>query len=119
MTDLRGEGAIVAAAIVWTKAHSTSQVIKARRTLRATVEAYLEADPPSPASLDNGLRGEPGQRELDSWAAYLATGSMRKAADRLGIHEVTVRKHIAALRQFYDVSTNAQLADQIARSILR
>lgn len=36
-----GQGAIVAAAIVWTKAHSTSQVTAARRTLRATVDAYL------------------------------------------------------------------------------
>lgn len=64
------------------------------------------------------LRGEPGLRELSSWQAYLAAGSMRKAARRLGVHEVTVAKHIAVLRQAYGVQTNAQLADRLAREEL-
>lgn len=63
------------------------------------------------------LRGEPGYRERLSWDAYLATGSMRKAATQLGLHEITVRKHIAVLRQHYGVRTNAQLADALARSV--
>ena len=41
---------------------------------------------------------------------------MRKAAARLGIHEITIRKHIAVLRETYGVATNAQLADVLARS---
>jgi len=41
---------------------------------------------------------------------------MRKAAARLGCHEITVRKRIAALRDVYGVQTNVQLADAIARA---
>lgn len=58
---------------------------------------------------------EPTERQLDAWDAYLETGSMRRAADRLGIHEITVRKRIAELRQVYDVRTNVQLAVAIER----
>lgn len=57
-------------------------------------------------------------RELQSWRAYLETGSMRKAAAKLGIHEITVRKHIAVLRETYDVQTNAQLAVALEREII-
>ena len=52
---------------------------------------------------------------MEAWRTYLKTGSMREAARRLGIHEITVRKRIAALRDTYDVRTNAQLADVLAR----
>lgn len=55
------------------------------------------------------------ERELIAWRTYLETGSMRAAAVRLGVHEITVRKRIAALRETYDVRTNAQLADLLAR----
>lgn len=54
-------------------------------------------------------------REIESWRAYLATGSMKKAAAQLGIHEITVRKHIAALRESNNVKTNAQLAVALER----
>jgi len=54
-------------------------------------------------------------RERESWDAYLATGSMRKAAAKLGIHEITVRKRIAALRDSYGVQTNVQLAVALER----
>ena len=54
--------------------------------------------------------------EMAAWRAYLETGSMREAALRLAVHEVTIRKRIAALRETYDVRTNAQLADVLARS---
>ena len=59
---------------------------------------------------------EPTERQLAAWTAYLETGSMRKAAARLGCHEITVRKRIAALRDVYGVQTNVQLADAIARA---
>ena len=52
---------------------------------------------------------------MEAWLAYLATGSMRRAAKSLGIHEITVRKRIAALRETYNVQTNAQLAVAIER----
>ena len=54
--------------------------------------------------------------ELDAWAAYLETGSMREAARRLGVHEVTVKKRIGVLRDLYGVRTNAQLAVAIERA---
>lgn len=57
------------------------------------------------------------ERELQSWRAYLETGSMKRAAAKLGIHEITVRKHIAVLRETYGVVTNAQLAVAIERKI--
>jgi predicted ArsR family transcriptional regulator len=56
-----------------------------------------------------------GDRMKAAWRAYLDTGSMKAAAARLGIHEITVRKRIAVLREMYDVRTNAQLADVLAR----
>jgi len=55
------------------------------------------------------------QVEMEAWRAYLETGSMRIAAHRLGVHEITVRKRIAVLRDRYDVQTNAQLAVAIER----
>lgn len=55
------------------------------------------------------------ERELASWRAYLETGSVKAAAHRLGVHEQTVKKHLAALRVRYGVRTNAQLADAMAR----
>jgi DNA-binding CsgD family transcriptional regulator len=54
-------------------------------------------------------------RCLEAWRAYLAAGSMKEAAARLGIHEVTVRKRIATLRDIYGVDTTAQLAVAIER----
>jgi DNA-binding NarL/FixJ family response regulator len=54
--------------------------------------------------------------ELQAWEAYLNTGSMRLAARRLGVHEVTVRKRIAALKDRYDVRSTAQLAVAIERA---
>ena len=53
--------------------------------------------------------------ELAAWNAYLATGSMRRAAAYLGVHEITVRKRIGALRDRYDVRTNVHLALAIER----
>lgn len=53
--------------------------------------------------------------EQDAWAAYVETGSMRGAAAKLGIHEITVRKRIAVLRDIYGVRTNVQLAIAIER----
>ena len=58
---------------------------------------------------------EPTDVELLTWRIYLGSDSMRAAALKLGVHEVTVRKRIAALRETYDVRTNAQLADVLAR----
>ncbi len=58
---------------------------------------------------------EPTDRQLDAWDAYLEMGSMREAAARLGVHEITVRKRIAELRQVYEVRTNVQLAVLIER----
>lgn len=55
------------------------------------------------------------ERDLIAWRAYLETGSMKRAALKLGVHEITVRKRIAALRETYAVTTNAQLADVLAR----
>lgn len=54
--------------------------------------------------------------ENAAWQAYLKAGSMREAARALGVHEVTVRKRIAALRDVHGVHTNAQLADALARA---
>jgi len=59
------------------------------------------------------------EAELRSFAAYLETGSVKAAAHKLGVHEQTVKKHLARLRARYGVRTNAQLADAIARIILR
>lgn len=53
--------------------------------------------------------------ELLAWSAYVETGSMRLAAKRLGVHEITVRKRIAALRDSYNVRNNVQLAIAIER----
>ena len=53
--------------------------------------------------------------EMAAWEAYLAVGSMRKAAERLGVHEITVRKRIAMLRATYNVTNNLQLAIAIDR----
>jgi DNA-binding CsgD family transcriptional regulator len=52
---------------------------------------------------------------MQSWTAYLELGSMKAAAARLGIHEITVRKRIAALRDMYGVKTNVQLAVALER----
>lgn len=57
----------------------------------------------------------PTPDQLAAWHAYLETGSMRKAARKLGVHDITVRKRIAALRDVYDVETNAQLAVALER----
>jgi DNA-binding transcriptional LysR family regulator len=54
--------------------------------------------------------------ELEAWEAYLNTSSMRLAARRLGVHEVTVRKRIAALKDRYNVTTTAQLALVLERA---
>jgi hypothetical protein len=59
---------------------------------------------------------EATSRQLEAWEAYVATGGMKAAADRLGIHEITVRKRIAELRDVYDVRTNVQLAIAIERA---
>lgn len=53
--------------------------------------------------------------EYDAWDAYLETGSMRLAAVKLGVHEITVRKRIAALRESHNVKNNVQLAIAIER----
>jgi hypothetical protein len=58
---------------------------------------------------------DPTEHEIEAWKAYLRAGSMRRAALELGVHEITVRKRIAALRDLYNVRTNAQLADVLAR----
>jgi DNA-binding CsgD family transcriptional regulator len=55
------------------------------------------------------------ERELASWRAYLETGSMKAAAHRLGVHEQTVKQHLARLRRQYRVTTNAQLAVALER----
>lgn len=55
-------------------------------------------------------------RELQSWRAYLETGSYREAGRRLRIHEDTVRRHVALLKAEAGVRTNAQLADALARA---
>lgn len=57
--------------------------------------------------------------EIVAWAAYLASGSMKAAALELGVHEITIRKRIGALRDRYNVRTNAQLADLLARTGVR
>lgn len=49
-------------------------------------------------------------RELASWDAYLETGSIRAAAERLGIHDQTVKRHLSLLKDEYGVRTLAQLA---------
>ena len=54
-------------------------------------------------------------KELASWKAYLETGSMKAAAHKLGVHEQTVKQHLAKLRREFRVTTNAQLADALAR----
>jgi DNA-binding transcriptional LysR family regulator len=59
---------------------------------------------------------EPTPRQLDAWAAYVDTGSMKAAAERVGVHEITVRKRIAELRDVYGVRTNVQLAVAIERN---
>jgi DNA-binding CsgD family transcriptional regulator len=56
------------------------------------------------------------EAELAAWTAYLNTGSMRRAAQQLGVHEVTVRKRIAALKDRYNVTTTAQLALVLERA---
>jgi DNA-binding transcriptional LysR family regulator len=61
---------------------------------------------------------QPTAAELAAWDTYLKTGSMKRAAVKLGVHEITVRKRIAALRDLYNVTTNAQLADVLARRIM-
>jgi len=59
---------------------------------------------------------EPTARQLDAWSAYVETGSMKGAAARLGVHDITVRKRIAELRDVYGVRTNVQLAVAIERN---
>jgi hypothetical protein len=55
---------------------------------------------------------------MEAWRAYLETGSMREAARRVGVHEITIRKRIAVLRDIHNVRTNAQLADVLARTFV-
>jgi DNA-binding transcriptional LysR family regulator len=55
------------------------------------------------------------EKALKSWRAYLETGSMKKAAAQLGLHDITVRRHIAVLRETYGVKTNVQLAVVLER----
>jgi DNA-binding NarL/FixJ family response regulator len=64
---------------------------------------------------DQSAMSEPTPRQLAAWEAYVASGSMKAAADRLQIHEITVRKRIAELRDVYGVRTNVQLAIAIER----
>jgi DNA-binding transcriptional LysR family regulator len=59
---------------------------------------------------------EPTPRQLEAWLAYVATGSMKAAANLLGIHDITVRKRISELRDVYGVRTNVQLAIAIERA---
>jgi hypothetical protein len=69
-------------------------------------------------SLSPQRGSDPTARELEvlaAWEAYLEAGSMREAARTLGCHEITVRKRIAVLRDWYNVRTNAQLAVAIER----
>lgn len=59
---------------------------------------------------------EPTEKQLAAWYAYLDTGSMKAAAERLGVHEITVRKRIDELRDVFNVRTNVQLAVAIERN---
>lgn len=56
------------------------------------------------------------EHELRSWDAYLATGSIKAAAHRLGIHETTVKRHLSTIRSRLGVQTNTQAADALART---
>lgn len=58
---------------------------------------------------------EPTAIQVATWDAYFREGSCRKAAAILGIHEVTVRKRLADLRDVYGVRTNVQLSAAIER----
>jgi DNA-binding CsgD family transcriptional regulator len=58
----------------------------------------------------------PAEKERRSWEAYLETGSYREAGRRLGIHEDTVRRHVASLKDQHGVKTTAQLAVRLARA---
>lgn len=59
---------------------------------------------------------EPTPKQLAAWRAYVDGGSMKAAAHLLGVHEITVRKRIAELRDVYGVRTNVQLAVAIERA---
>jgi DNA-binding CsgD family transcriptional regulator len=58
------------------------------------------------------------ERELQSWAAYLETGSYREAGKRLGIHADTVRRHVSLLKAEHGAKTTAQLAVRLAQAFV-
>lgn len=61
---------------------------------------------------------EPTPLQRETWEAYFVAGSARAAARVLGVHEITVRNRLAALRDVYGVRTNVQLAAAIEREKL-
>jgi DNA-binding NarL/FixJ family response regulator len=62
---------------------------------------------------------KPTPRELDSLRAYIETGSVREAARSLGVHEQTVKRHLANVRSRLGVRTNAQAALALASQLPR
>jgi DNA-binding NarL/FixJ family response regulator len=55
--------------------------------------------------------------EARSWAAYLQEGSVKRAAESLGVHEQTVKRHLANIRSRLGVTSNAQAAFVLARQL--
>jgi predicted ArsR family transcriptional regulator len=55
-------------------------------------------------------------RELRTWKAYLETGTEQRAADKLGVHVQTVKRHLDLLKAEHRVKTLAQLAVAMGRS---
>ena len=57
---------------------------------------------------------DPSPRDLEAWYAYRTLGSSKKAGKALGVHEVTIRKRISALRDIFDARDNIEL-DRLIR----
>jgi DNA-binding NarL/FixJ family response regulator len=50
-----------------------------------------------------------------TWDAYLRAESIKAAAHDLGIHPVTVSRHLSSIRSILGVETNVQAATILAR----
>jgi DNA-binding NarL/FixJ family response regulator len=55
--------------------------------------------------------------EQRSWEAYIATGSVKRAAKQLGVHEQTIKRHLSAIRSRLGVETNVQAAVLLASQL--
>lgn len=68
---------------------------------------------PEPATLGS----DPTDRELATLRAYVASGSVKEAAAQLGVHEQTVKRHLANIRSRLGVESNVQAVLRLARQL--